>query len=564
MKQKLPILLPLILFGAALLRYFSLELEPVDHLEIGYYFPMLQPDQSFAGIIRENLRQSPQHQPLFVLLLFAWSFFGEGLLFLRAFPALLGVLSVLATYHLGSTLFHRRAGLLAAALVAVSPLHIEFSRVLSPYALYSLLALLLAISLVEGLRQGRIYLFAAASAAGICLFYTHFYSIVFTGALYFAAAFHLLTTRRSGKPEFRKVRLTIFSLAGIAVGAAAYAPVAVRILATMKSRYAEQAISLPAEPFAVISLLVRTTIQLIGRFNGLEALPGFPLYVFLLVAGLVLVRLFMNRRKLFFALLPMLAVPFIQQYLHSSSTFFTQGFEIRYYAYLVPFYLIAAAGALAGLFPEEKNRTISAIALVLAGSVISLPAVSSTRALLSEPQKPDYRYASAFLKKSLRDGDALIVLPEAHYAGGFEANLGGGGGADRGNRRHPPGRRIGGEQDRRFSADSWRWKRLVIHGREQKDEYEIEYFGIISVSGPRFPDELAGVLETEDIGRVWTCLVRERFHDERDLAPRETVSEATRDFLLSRSSRHGSIEKRFNGIRLDLFVLKKDGESSGE
>ena len=558
MRVKSPILLRLILFLAALLRYFALELESVDHLEIGYYFPMLRPVRTFTELLHENLRQSPQHQPLFILLLSVWSRFGNSLLFLRAFPALLGVLSVLATYSLGNSLFGRRAGILAAVLLAVSPLHVEFSRVLNPYILYSVLTLVLAISLLKGVRQGRLIHFFIASLAGISLFYTHFYSIVFTVALYFSAVVHLLRIRKDGKFETGKIQKTVLSLAGIVLGAAAYAPVAIRILAAMKSRYAEQAAVLPSETFAVISVIVKTTIQLTGRFNGIEALPGMPLYLFLIIAGLILGRLYTGNRKLFYILPPLIAAPYIQQWIHSSSTFYSQGFEIRYYTYLVPFYLIAAAGALTGLFPQGKKRAISTVSTILAASVISIPAVISTLTLLSEPQKPDYRYAAAFLREALRDGDALVVLPEAHYTGGFEAYLDiYGAGSEKLDQQ--PERGIGGEQDHRFSSASWRWRKLVLYKKELERDVEKRYCGIMSVSDPQFLKDLAYALGSKEIRRVWVCSVSERFHDARDLQPREKVTEKTREFLLSKSERHGTIRNRFNGIRLDLYEIKRKG-----
>ena len=92
--------------------------------------------------------------------------FGETDLGLRVLHACLGAATVVVAHRLGSTLWDRRAGLVAAALVAVDPFHVSWSRLASeevPLLLLEGLALLLCF---RGLRGGRALDFAGA---GLCV-----------------------------------------------------------------------------------------------------------------------------------------------------------------------------------------------------------------------------------------------------------------------------------------------------------------------------------------------------------------------------------------------------------
>ena len=78
--------------------------------------------------------------PLYFVLAWAWSRpFGSGEIGLRSLSALLGTLTVPVAYAAGAQLVSRRAGLAAAALVAVSPLLVYYSQEARPYALVILL-----------------------------------------------------------------------------------------------------------------------------------------------------------------------------------------------------------------------------------------------------------------------------------------------------------------------------------------------------------------------------------------------------------------------------------------
>ena len=92
--------------------------------------------------------------------------FGESDFGLRILHVLLGAATIVVVYRLGSALWGARAGLLAAALVAVDPFHVSWSRLIveeAPLLLCEALALAL---LWRGLSRERLRDFLGA---GLCL-----------------------------------------------------------------------------------------------------------------------------------------------------------------------------------------------------------------------------------------------------------------------------------------------------------------------------------------------------------------------------------------------------------
>ncbi|MHB1317393.1 MAG: glycosyltransferase family 39 protein [Anaerolineae bacterium] len=86
---------------------------------------------------------SDVHPPLFFWSLWAWvQVAGESEFALRLLPALFGVLTVAAVYHLGRLVAGKSAGLLAAVLTALSRFHVWWSQELRMYVLAGLLGVL--------------------------------------------------------------------------------------------------------------------------------------------------------------------------------------------------------------------------------------------------------------------------------------------------------------------------------------------------------------------------------------------------------------------------------------
>jgi 4-amino-4-deoxy-L-arabinose transferase-like glycosyltransferase len=88
----------------------------------------------------------------------------------RAAAALAGVLTVLAAFILGRRLFSARVGLVAAALLAVSPWHLQFSRIAFRGILLPLLLTLAALAFIRAVEKKGAWPLLAAGAFGLSLY----------------------------------------------------------------------------------------------------------------------------------------------------------------------------------------------------------------------------------------------------------------------------------------------------------------------------------------------------------------------------------------------------------
>lgn len=130
------------------------------------------------------------HPPLYYLFLHPVMFLSQSEFALRLPSALLGTLSIPLMYHLARDLEgpQRRgwnSGLLAAALLALNPFHIWFSREARNYQLVFFLSLLLLIlfhQLLQGRRRWLVFTLVSALA-----YLTHYFSVLLVAVqfLYF-------------------------------------------------------------------------------------------------------------------------------------------------------------------------------------------------------------------------------------------------------------------------------------------------------------------------------------------------------------------------------------------
>lgn len=135
----------------------------------------------------EMLRRTAEdiHPPLYYALLGGWSqLFGLAPAALRLFSVGVGVLAVGLMFGVGASLGGRRAGWLAAFLLAISPLYVFYSQEVRMYALvalWSLLATGLAAAWLGLTRSRRLaghspWMLAGYVAAVVLALYTQYYA----------------------------------------------------------------------------------------------------------------------------------------------------------------------------------------------------------------------------------------------------------------------------------------------------------------------------------------------------------------------------------------------------
>jgi 4-amino-4-deoxy-L-arabinose transferase-like glycosyltransferase len=160
------------------IRFASLDVQSFHHDEV---ITAARVIPGSFGEMLHRVKTSESNPPLYYVLAWAWAkAFGTGEVGLRSLSALFGAATVPLVYCVGAELSSRRAGLIAAALVAVSPMLIWYSQEARSYALLVLFCTASLYFFVRALRtrKGRdLALWALASALALCSHYFAFFAV---------------------------------------------------------------------------------------------------------------------------------------------------------------------------------------------------------------------------------------------------------------------------------------------------------------------------------------------------------------------------------------------------
>ena len=139
------------------------------------------------GAMLSTIPKTESTPPVYYVLAWVWTHvFGTGEGGLRSLSALAGTATVFAGGRLAERLAGARAGLIAAGLLAVSPLFVWFSQEARAYALAALLSTLALVFLVDharGAHRGALAGWAITAALALA---THYFTVfvVLPGALW--------------------------------------------------------------------------------------------------------------------------------------------------------------------------------------------------------------------------------------------------------------------------------------------------------------------------------------------------------------------------------------------
>jgi mannosyltransferase len=179
---------------AAGLRFATLGVQAYHHDEIVTASRVLR--GSFFHAI-DAVGFSESAPPLYYALAWVWTqMTGTGEFGLRSLSALAGVATVPVAYLVGLQLRGRRAGLMAAALVAVNPMLLWYSQEGRAYALLVLLCAVSLLFCARAARSGRRRDFIFWGVASGLALATHYF------AVFAVAAEALLLLRRRGRASF--------------------------------------------------------------------------------------------------------------------------------------------------------------------------------------------------------------------------------------------------------------------------------------------------------------------------------------------------------------------------
>lgn len=158
---------------AAVLRFATLRTQSLWFDEAATWDLVRRP----FGTMLSRLPDGESNPPLFYVLEWIWTrVFGDGELGLRSLAALAGLLTVPVAYAIGRRAATARAGLAAAALVAVNPLLVWFSQEARSYALATLLSAIALLAFVRAQEDRRGRVLAGWAVAAALALTTHYFT----------------------------------------------------------------------------------------------------------------------------------------------------------------------------------------------------------------------------------------------------------------------------------------------------------------------------------------------------------------------------------------------------
>ena len=230
-----------------------------------------------VGDVLQEVPRSEATPFVYYVLAWAWrSAFGLGEVGIRSLSALAGTATIPVVYGAGAVLVSRRAGLVAAALVAVNPFLVWYSQEARSYALFALFGAATVLAFGLALRGDRRWLagWAVLSALAIA---THYFAVFLVGA----EAVWLLARLRGSRDTV---------LASLVPGAVLLAHVPL-VLAQRGNGEAVSGSSLASRVAGIPKNLV------VGYSFPAEALGSSVAAVLLLVGVALLVRLAPGERR---------------------------------------------------------------------------------------------------------------------------------------------------------------------------------------------------------------------------------------------------------------------------
>ncbi len=156
-------------------------------------------DEAFTGILLKaswgGMNQmifADVHPPLYYWLVKPWSamfnYSPEGI---RSFSLIFGILTVVSIYWIGKKLFNTRAGLLAAAITAISPFAIEYSQEARMYSLFGFFFLWAVYFFIKALQDNKRKDWIIWGIFGGLAFLTHYLALFFFIIFYVCYVFYM-------------------------------------------------------------------------------------------------------------------------------------------------------------------------------------------------------------------------------------------------------------------------------------------------------------------------------------------------------------------------------------
>ena len=275
-KRTIWLVLVLLVAIGTLLRYWMLGAKSLWLVEA---FSLYVARLSWPAFLR-TMWWGEANMTLYYVLLRGWLHVADSEFWLRSLSAVFGIAAIPAVYCFGSRFLTRKAGLMAAAFLAVNSFHVRYSQELRSYSLLALLVILSTCAFLAVFeapeRKSRWLLYVLFSAAAV---YAHMFAA-------FALASQWLVLTPSRIKRLGILRL-LLSAAAIAI---LVAPVAAVVIFEHK----EQLDWVPSLSLAGVTEVLQDIAGAGTTLRG-QALPSVLLVLFVVAWAVALASLFRSQ-----------------------------------------------------------------------------------------------------------------------------------------------------------------------------------------------------------------------------------------------------------------------------
>ncbi len=342
------------------------------------------------------LSSTDNNPPLFYLILHYWMLLaGDSAFAVRLPSAIVGAVAVLVMYRIGTLLFDKSAGLLAALILALSAYHVRYAQEARAYGLMVFLTLLsfyFFVRLMKGGAPRHAVVGYVISTA--LLVYTHFFGVFFVAA----QVLYLLASREN---------LRRWILPGGAL-ALLYVPwvllLAVNVLSPTGA-WRGGTTWIPEPTLLDVARIFQAYSESLLLTIFLTSLAGYGTF-----------RIMRQQRPAAYLLLAWLLVPIVVPFLVSH--LYRPMLVDRYTIAASPaFYLLITQG-FAGLkgFALRERRYARALLVVLVAALSVVSIMGYFGAVTKQP----WREVAGYVEENGRDGDLVLLyggtLPFDYYS----------------------------------------------------------------------------------------------------------------------------------------------------
>lgn len=345
------------------------------------------------------------HPPLYEIILSAWIYLmGETEFVLRLLSVIFGMISIVLTYKIGNLYGNIKIGIVSAAFMAVSPIHIWYSQEARGYAMLTTLILARMYYFLGALIKGKTICYKFFTIYAILSIYTHSFSLV----LLLPEIIILLF-----KKHKNSLKKWLFSYALILISFLLYLPI---FLEQFKAK------TFFWVPKPVVLSIFNTFTNITVGYNA-DKLTRTITCVYLSLCVLGFFRL-KGHCVLAWLLRLVIFLPISAIFLFSK--FYVPIYVDRYLMTLAPAYYILTAAGLVSIKNVFVKSLLAACTCLLLFQALSnyflgySPVKRYAGVSVGVPPKKPFNSAVKYVNKNLREGDIIAhtlnnTLPAFYY-----------------------------------------------------------------------------------------------------------------------------------------------------